>query len=202
MVRATVFRDLNDNGLRDSGEPVEKGALITTGTMQAQRKTDAKGTVVVGGLAPYVALPVGIDTTSLQDPMLAPKKAVQVVVPRPGVPAEVQIALVGGGDVEGALMKSGELGFEGVDLELIGEGGKAIGTARTDFDGFFLFQRVPYGTYELRVSAASAAAAKIPSDLNIKVTVSSERAIVRLGVIRPPAPAHLAKADAPPVGAP
>jgi hypothetical protein len=202
MVRATVFRDMNDNGLRDPGEPLEKGALVTTGTMQVERKTDARGSVVVGGLAPYMPLPVGIDTTSLEDPMLAPKKAVQVVVPRPGVPAEVQIALVGGGDVEGALIKNVELGFEGVDLELIGGGGKAIATARTDFDGFFLFQRVPYGSYELRVSAESAAAAKIPSDLNIKLKVSGERPLVRLGAIRPPAAARLANADARPAGAP
>jgi hypothetical protein len=37
-----------------------------------------------------------------------------VVVPRPGVPAEVQIGLVGGGDIEGAIVKSGGLGFEGL----------------------------------------------------------------------------------------
>ena len=42
-------------------------------------------------------------------------------------------------------MKSGELGFEGVDLELVDGSGKVVGTARTDFDGFFLFDRVPYG---------------------------------------------------------
>ena len=202
MVRATVFRDMNDNGIRDRDEPLEKGAVVTTGTMQAERKTDARGTVLVGGLTPYMPLPVGIDTTSLEDPMLAPKKAVQVVVPRPGVPAEVQIALVGGGDVEGALMKSGELGFEGVDLELVDGAGKPAATARTDFDGFFLFQRVPYGSYDLRVNAQSAAAAKIPSDLNIKVTVSAERSVVRLGVVRPPAAARLANADLSPAGAP
>jgi CheY-like chemotaxis protein len=93
MVRATVFRDLNDNGVRDPGEPPEKGALITTGARQVERKTDAKGSVTVGGLTPYMSVPVGLDATSLGDPMLVPKKAIQVVVPRPGVPAEVEIAL-------------------------------------------------------------------------------------------------------------
>src|SRR6185369_10089006 len=109
--------------------------------------------------------PVGIDVTSLEDPMLTPKKALQVVVPRPGVAADVAIALVGGGDVEGALIKNGELGFEGVDLELVDGSGKIVGTARTDFDGFFLFERVPYGDYRLRASTASAGAAGIVSDL-------------------------------------
>jgi hypothetical protein len=126
--------------------------------------------------------------------MLTPKKALQVVVPRPGVAADVQIALVGGGDIEGALMKSGELGFEGVDLELVDAAGKVAGTARTDFDGFFLFDRVPYGSYSVRVSASSATAAKIGADLGIKVQVSPDRPVVRLGSIQPPPRLNIASA--------
>jgi hypothetical protein len=194
MVHATVYRDLNDNGVLDAGEPLEKGALITTGTRQAEKKTDARGSVTIGGLAAYVPLPVGLDTTSLDDPMLVPKNALQVVVPRPGVPAEVRIGLVGGGDVEGALMKSGELGFEGVDLELVDAAGKVVGTARTDFDGFFLFDRVAYGRYTLRVSASSAAAAKIGADLGIRVEVSPDHPVARLGSIQPHSPQRIAAA--------
>ena len=195
MVHATVFRDINDNGVHDQDEPVEKGALITTGTRQAERKTDRNGSVTVGGLTPYLPVTVGIDATSLDDPMLTPKTALQVVVPRPGVPAEVQIALVGGGDVEGALMKSGELGFEGVDLELVDSGGKVIATTRTDFDGFFMFDRVAYGRYTLRVNTASATAAKIGEDLGLVVQVTPEKPIVRIGSIQPHPPVHIAAAD-------
>ena len=195
MVHATVYRDLNDNGARDPGEPLEKGALITTGTRQAERKTDASGSVTVGGLTAYVPVPVGVDVTSLEDPMLVPKKALQVVVPRPGIPADVQIGLVGGGDIEGALMKSGEIGFEGIDLELVDSGGKVVGTARTDFDGFFLFDRVAYGHYTLRISAASAAAANIPTDLGLSVEITPNRSVVRLGSIQPRLQPHLAAAE-------
>ena len=183
-VHATVFRDLNDNGRLDPGEPLEKGALITAGTGQSQRKTDSKGSVTIGGLNAYVPVPVGVDVTSLDDPMLVPKQAIQVVVPRPGVAADVAIPLVGGGDVEGALIKSGELGFEGVDVELVDGSGKVAGTARTDFDGFFLFERVPYGDYRLRISAASAAAAGIASDLGVSLKVTTERPVVRLGSVQ------------------
>jgi hypothetical protein len=198
MVHATVFRDLNDNGVLDAGEPLEKGALITTGSRQAERKTDGNGSVMIGGLTAYAPVPVGIDVTSLNDPMLTPEKALQVVVPRPGIPADVQIGLVGGGSVEGALMKSGELGFEGVDLELVDAAGKVAGSARTDFDGFFLFDRVPYGRYSLRVSAASAAAAKIGSNLASNLEVSADHSVIRLGSIQPRQPARIASAEMPP----
>jgi len=195
MIHATVYRDLNDNGVLDPGEPLEKGALITTGTRQTERKTDSNGSVTVGGLTPYIPVAVGIDETSLDDPMLTPKKALQVIVPRPGVAAEVQIALVGGGDVEGELVKSGELGFEGVDLELVDSAGKVAGTARTDFDGFFLFERVPYGSYALRVSASSATAAKMDSNLGVRLEVGPDHSIVRLGSIHPRPPVNVASAS-------
>ena len=195
MVHATVFRDDNDNGRLDPGEPLEKGALVTTGSRQSQRKTDASGSVTIGGLTAFVPVPVGIDVTSLDDPMLTPKKALQVVVPRPGVAADVAIALVGGGDVEGALIKNGELGYEGVDLELVDGSGKVAGTARTDFDGFFLFERVPYGPYRLRVSAASATAAGIVPDLGVSLKVTTEHSIVRLGSIQARLQPRIAAAD-------
>ncbi|HYI43073.1 MAG TPA: carboxypeptidase regulatory-like domain-containing protein [Sphingomicrobium sp.] len=195
IVRARVFRDFNDNGTRDSGEPFEKGALITTGALVAPKTTDAEGIVTIGGLATYSPLAVGIDQTSLSDPMLTPKKALQVVVPRPGIPAEVDIALVGAGDIEGAIVKNGENGFEGLDLELIDASGKVIGTARTDFDGFFLFERAPYGRYTIRISAASAAAAGVPQDLRQQVEITPETAIVRLGSIEVAPPARIAAAQ-------
>ena len=185
MVHATVFRDLNNNGVRDPGEPVEKGVLITTGSAQSERKTGVDGSTTIGGLTAYVPVPVGLDAGSLDDPMLTPEKALQVVVPRPGIAADVEIGLVGGGDIEGALMKSGELGFEGVDLELVDRAGKVIGSTRTDFDGFFLFERVPYGHYLVRVSTASAVAAKIATGLGVSFDVTPEKPVLRLGSIRP-----------------
>jgi hypothetical protein len=115
--------------------------------------------------------------------MLVPKKALQVVVPRPGVPAEVEIGLVGGGDIEGALVKNGGIGFEGLDLELVDASGKIVATARTDFDGFFLFERVAYGSYHVRVAKSSADAARIIAELGIAATVSPDKSVDRLGAI-------------------
>ncbi|HEX6742172.1 MAG TPA: carboxypeptidase-like regulatory domain-containing protein [Sphingomicrobium sp.] len=183
VVHATVYRDLNDNGLHDAAEPFEKGALITTGTRQADRPTDAGGAVTIGGLAPFTPIAVGIDASSLDDPMLVARTPLQAVVPRPGVPAEIEIGLVGGGDIEGAIVKSGGIGFEGLDLELVDGSGKVVATARSDFDGFFLFERVSYGSYTIRVAKESAAAARILPELNLRASVTADKSIVRLGAV-------------------
>jgi hypothetical protein len=182
-VHATVYRDLNGDGVRDPSEPLEKGALVTTGSTLADRLTDAKGGVTVGGLSPYVPIAVGLDETSLADPMLVPEKALQVVVPRPGVPADIQIGLISGGDIEGAVVKSGGLGFEGLALELIESSGNVAATATTDFDGFFLFERVAYGAYTVRIAQLSAAAAKVVSELGVQIELNANKSIARLGPI-------------------
>jgi hypothetical protein len=183
-VHARVYRDLNDNGRRDLGEPLEKGAVVTTGSRLAERGTDERGEVLVAGLANYVPVTVGIDTSSLDDPMLAPKKALQLVVPRPGVAAEVDIGLVGAGDIEGAIVRDGGDGFEGLDVELLDESGKVVATTRTDFDGFFLFERVAYGRYTIRLAAESARVAKISTALNAAAEISGEAPVARMGAIR------------------
>jgi hypothetical protein len=149
---------------------------------------------MLAGLATYRPITVGIDRSSIEDPMLAPKKALQVVVPRPGVPAEIEIGLVGSGDVEGAILKSGGLGFEGLDLELVDSSGAVIATARSDYDGYFLFEGVPYGRYSVRIAKASAEAAGIAQDLNTFAEVTADSAIVRLGTISVEPPPRIASA--------
>ncbi|HVM39086.1 MAG TPA: carboxypeptidase-like regulatory domain-containing protein [Sphingomicrobium sp.] len=194
-VHARVYRDLNDNGLRDPGEPLEKGALITTGSRLSERPTNARGSVLVGGLSTFTPVVVGIDQSSLADPMLVPKKAMQVVVPRPGVPAEVEIGLVGGGDIEGAIVRSGGLGVEGVDVELVDAAGRLVATARTDFDGFFLFERIAYGDYNLRLGRESAAAIGVPAGLGVVASLSAGKSVVRLGAIHLSPPARIASSQ-------
>ncbi|MFL6736073.1 MAG: hypothetical protein ACJ8F4_03310, partial [Sphingomonas sp.] len=79
-----------------------------------------------------------------------------------------------------------------VDLELVDANGREIAKTRTDYDGFFLFERVAYGSYTIRVAEDSAAAAKIDADLAIHFLVTPDKSIVRLGTIRPASKAHLA----------
>jgi hypothetical protein len=184
IVEARVYRDFNDNGVRDAAEPWEEGAMITTGQRVSEETTDKNGAVRVGGLQPFQPIAIGIDTSSLADPSLTPKKALQVIVPRPGVAAHLEIGLVGAGDIEGILVKDDGRGFEGLDIELIDAAGKVVATTRSDFDGFILFERVAYGRYTFRLSADSANAAGVDRSIDKSVEISPEKTVIRLGPIR------------------
>ncbi len=183
-VEARVYRDYNDNGIRDASEPWEEGAIVTTGRRTSEDATNKQGVVRIGGLQPFQPVAVGIDTSSLPDPSLTPRKALQVVTPRPGVAAKLEIGLVGAGDIEGTLVQDDGRGFEGLDVELIDATGKVVATARSDYDGFFLFERAPYGRYGMRLTSDSAKAAGVETAIDRSVEISPDRTVIRLGVIR------------------
>lgn len=183
-VEARVFRDLNDNGRRDANEPLEKDVLVTTGQRVADRSTDNSGTVRVHGLAPNRPIAVGVDSSSISDLSLAPKKALQLIVPRAGVAAQVEIALVGAGEIEAVLVKHDGRGFEGLDVELVGSDGKAVAIVQSDYDGFLLFERVPYGRYTLRIANASAKSAGVSTNIDASILVDPDHTLVRLGTLR------------------
>jgi hypothetical protein len=181
-VRAQLFRDDNGNGRRDLGEALEHGAVLTAGNRPADNPSGKDGWASVAGLDNFRPIAIGVDTSSLSDPNLVPTVAAQVVVPRPGISAELMIPLTGGGAIEGTLLKDGGSAFEGLDLELVDAGGKVASTARSDYDGFFLFDRVPPGRYSLRLSEASRSAAKAATaSLRSMVDLQPEQAVVRLG---------------------
>ncbi|MDL2339767.1 MAG: hypothetical protein QFB89_00385 [Pseudomonadota bacterium] len=184
IVHARVFEDLNDNGSYDPGEPVEKKASITTGLKQSEQVTDDQGEVTVGGLSPYVPLAIGIDQSSLDNPALAPAKPLQVIVPRPGVAAMLDIALVGGGSIEGFAAKSDGTPYEGLDFDLVDKSGAVVATVRSDLDGYFVFENIRYGNFSLRLNGASASAIKASPLEPVSIVINHDKPAVRLGAIK------------------
>ena len=75
--------------------------MLTAGTALALQPSGKNGVASANGLAAFRPVAIGIDASSLSDPSLAPREALQVVVPRPGVTARLDIPLVGAGDDRG-----------------------------------------------------------------------------------------------------
>jgi len=183
-VRVRVFRDLNHNGIHDPGEPWDKGVLITTGRVPVTDATNLDGEIIVDGLQPFIPLLIGIDASSLSDPLMQPETVGLVVTPRPGVLQEIELAVASAGEIDATVVKSGGGRLEGVDLELVDVTDHVVARTRTEYDGYALFEGVPYGRYTIRMAKLSAEALRLPQNLGVTATVGDKTPSVHLGMIK------------------
>ena len=151
--------------------------------MPVARLTGKNGQVVIDSLEPWQPVLIGIDASSLPDPLVQPATPGVVVTPRPGVAVAIELPLVSAGDVDGTLVRAGGGRLEGVDLELINAEGRSVARTRSDFDGFFLFEGVPYGRYTIRIAESSASAARISATLGGVAIVSGSKPSIHLGTL-------------------
>ncbi|WP_374285283.1 collagen binding domain-containing protein [Novosphingobium sp.] len=179
-----VFRDDNGDGYRQAGEAAVEGVNIEAGFRHAEKATNQAGRAVIDGLMPYVPVLVSIDAGTLPDPLLQPKTRGMVVVPRPGVAAKVVLPLAPTGEIEAVLLGPDGEPRAGVPVELVDASGRTVLTAPSDFDGYLLFDSVPYGQYRLRVAAGSAAVLGVRAELGGALRLDRDHASLRLGKLR------------------
>jgi hypothetical protein len=114
---------------------------------------------------------------------MQPATSGKVVTPRPGVPIIVELPLVTAGEISGYLIKEGGKTLSGLDIELLDKAGRVVKTTRSEYDGFFLFESVPYGQYRLRVSALSAGVVGVQPEIAIMAKLDMASPTVDLGQI-------------------
>jgi hypothetical protein len=185
----TVFRDDNGNDRRDEGEQVLENILVEAGLRSTDAITGANGTAIVDELRPFHPVLVGIDESSLEDPFLAPSTKGIVVTPRPGVAAQIELAVSPTGEVEGSLLSVTGTEQSGVRLQLVDDRGAVAAEVISEFDGFFLFQRVPYGQYRLRISDEAAKALDVKPALTLRdgrsaFNINRDEDIIRFGTVK------------------
>ncbi len=178
-----VFRDANGDGVRQPDEPWERDVQLIAGTAQVRALTDAAGHATVEGLTPYRAVLVGIDAGSLPDPFLSPAGPGKVVVPRPGVASVIDLPLSRAGAVEGTLTSERGANLGGVDLELVDRDDTVVATTRSDYDGWFAFERAPHGRLRLRIGALAAAALSVGVETGVAVDITDADPVARVGTV-------------------
>src|SRR5690606_29072776 len=189
-----VFLDRNGDGLRSPDEEALPGVGITAGQHGAVEPTDARGHAFVEGLQPYQKVLVSVDESTLPDPFLVTRGKGIVVTPRPGVAARIELAITPTGEVEGVVAGPEGTPLAGAELELVDGGGRVTARATSEFDGFFLFDRVAYGRYRIQLAAESQAALGVAPDLASAIELGPSQTIERLGTIRLRAATTVARA--------
>ena len=180
---AVVFHDDNADGIRQAGETVQKEVELTAGLSARGPPTDAQGRTVIDGLQPYEPVLIGIDASSLPDPFVQPATGGVVVTPRPGIPVIIELPLVSAGEISGNLQREGGRILNGVDIELVDRNGRVVKTTRSEYDGFFLFEFVPYGRYSLRITALSANVVGVEMALPKVAELGKNSGSIDLGIV-------------------
>jgi len=197
----SVFLDENGDGVRSPGEKPLEGVGLTAGQFGSSAPTDKQGNAMIENLNPYQKVLIGIDESTLPDPFLVPVKKGVVITPRPGVAAKIEIPVAPTGEIEGELHGLEDTPRPGVELQLIDPAGKVAAKALSEFDGYFVFERVPYGTYRLQVSAAAARALGAAADLGKTAVLSKDKTEFQVGILRLRPSPIMQVASAPAAGA-
>jgi hypothetical protein len=197
----SVFLDENGDGRRSPGEKALEGVGVNAGSYGSSEPTNARGHAFVEGLQPYAKVLVSVDESTLSDPFLVPRGKGLVVTPRPGVAAVVELAISPTGEVEGGIAAPDGNSLAGVELELVAPDGVVAARAMSEYDGFFLFERVPYGRYRLRMSSSSEKVLGPAGELASDIEIGADHTVERLGTIRLLQTTVVAQARGPPAAA-
>lgn len=183
QVIAEVWMDDNGDGVRQPGEAVLPGVSLTAGHAAIEAASDKTGRAAIDGLEPFRAVMIGIDAGSLPDPYVQPALPGVVVTPRPGVATRVRLPMTAAGEIEGIVRRDGGNPVEGLSVELVDAEGRVRATTLSEFDGYFLFERVAYGRYIVRPGKMSAAALRLDAAFAIDAVPGAAAPRVRLGTL-------------------
>jgi hypothetical protein len=148
--RATmnVFIDEDNDGIRDPDElPVTWASYRDQETLE-----NLPGALPLAALP--VARPVQFDMRhmKLDDPFLVPRTRGFELTTHVGSNVNIDVAVVMTGDIEGHVMSGTTSGTRGVIVTLHDAEGREVARTRSEFDGFYSFNMVPGGDYEVRVT--------------------------------------------------
>jgi hypothetical protein len=154
-VSARVFLDSNQDGIYgENDEPLENVGFKLNGGYNPGRTAD-DGIVFLTGLNPYEPLNVVISPETMSDPLwTAALEGIQVT-PRPGHAILLEYPVFMSGEIDGTVYlrrNNKEHGVGKVIVELVDEQGRALKTAETAYDGFYVMSDIPLGKYRMRVS--------------------------------------------------
>ena len=154
-VSARVFIDSDQDGIfGENDAPLQDVGFRLNGGY-SQDVTDEDGIVFMTGLFAHEPTNVVISPETLIDPLWTPALDGIQVVPRPGKAILLDFPIFMSGEVDGTvyLSKDGrEFGVGKVTVELVDNNNRVIKTTETAYDGFYVLEKVPVGSYRLRVS--------------------------------------------------
>lgn len=155
-ISARVFHDKNNNRVFDEGDTPISGARVSADQQFKTAETDEKGIAFLTGLRKHQQTDISLKTDSLEDPFWEESGKGRSVMPRPGHVDIVDIPVITTGEIDGTLYLA-EPGKEKerlthVPVQLLDVKGNVVKELKSEYDGFYLFMKVPPGDYRVRLA--------------------------------------------------
>ncbi len=157
-ISARVFHDNNNNQVFDKGDTPISGAKVQADQFHRSAETDENGIAFLTGLRKNQQTDISLKKESLEDPFWEPSKQWNSIIPRPGHVEVVDIPVITTGEIDGTLYleqpgKKRE-SLNHAPVQLLDADGNIVQELKSEYDGFYLFMKVPPGDYSVRLAPA------------------------------------------------
>jgi len=175
-IAVQAFVDTNTNGIRDSGEPAQKGASILRNGLPIGVETDFYGYAVVDKLSESLSYDLSIVPSSVSDPDLRPVSPKYALVARPGRLPLLELPLVPTGDLEGTItfVANGvvvEVPNIQVLIRNLDTG--SVAEVPTEYDGLYFKSGLQVGSYQVEIDPEylkNIGLVSVPEAISIEIT--------------------------------
>lgn len=189
---AFVYHDANNNRKYDESDtPLPEVKVIAR---QARKNvlTNNDGVAFISGMTAYKPTDLEIDVDTLDDPFWSPAVEGAAVVPRAGSVNTLEFPVVTTGEIDGTVYYIDSNGAKrvnaNVQLELVDSQGAVVQSTKSEYDGFYLLEKVFPGTYTLQVKSDDQSMSAGTSGLQIEVFIDNDGTIANGNDFVLPAP--------------
>jgi hypothetical protein len=151
----SAFIDLNNNGIREKGEPKVEGLLFSiSGGSRKENKRDTS--VVISNLEGYYEYLLKIDKNSFDEIDWKIKTGSMKVVIRPNEFRVIEIPISVVAEVSGKVYQqteNGRIPMERIYLDIFNERRVLVAKILSETDGFYSYMGLPKGTFTIKPDA-------------------------------------------------
>lgn len=153
------FLDADGNGTFGEGEEVLEGIQFKNVLRGKLSATSKDGQNILSGLSPGLANRIAVEEKTIPDIYMVPVKKEIVVLGKRGLNGPIDVAFSKLGTISGTLTAAGADGEDVIISDarmiLIGPDGKEAAEAYSEFDGYYTFDGIPMGEYEIFLPASA-----------------------------------------------
>lgn len=151
MARARIFMDRDSNGLFSDGDTPLSEARIRVNNSPTNAKSDENGILVTQGGTGTNDSVITLDPASLGDPYYHSLLDGYKTPLRPGSLPSFDFPVIETGAVDGMISYDDGRAVQGIRLDLVNASGDVVQSTESAYDGFYVFEYVPPGSYRVRV---------------------------------------------------